>query len=50
MDRQTGNPRVNTSKALLATVGIAAVGAQSPYPLMTVLKSEKSKLWYIIHG
>lgn len=32
MDRQTGNPRVNTGKALLAAVGVAAVGAQSPYP------------------
>ena len=32
MDRQAGNPRVNTGKALFATVGVSAVGAQSPYP------------------
>ena len=32
MDRQAGNPRVNTGIALLAAVGVAAVGAQSPYP------------------
>ena len=32
MDRQTGNPRVNTGIALFAAVGVAAVSAQSPYP------------------
>lgn len=31
MNRQSGNPRVNTGIALLAAVGVAAVGAQSPY-------------------
>jgi hypothetical protein len=32
MNRQSGNSRVNTGIALFASVGIAAMGAESPYP------------------